>query len=155
MIEIGAPSLALLEDSNIRIHAFEKSWKKNPRSMPSHNPLLSDRTEDEDADEAVDEDADEAVAVAVVVENSPQKSANAVSTITFVSTAPYPGILLPIVPLYPTPDLVLISGHKVADRLSAKLIPFQKKEWRNCHSKMKAELISLPLTNSNHWSNSI
>jgi len=47
--------------------------------MPSHNPLLSDRTEDEDADMAV--------AVAMVVEDSPQKNASAVSTITSVSTA--------------------------------------------------------------------
>jgi len=47
--------------------------------MPSHDPLLSDRTEDEDADAAV--------AVAVVVEDFPLKNANAVSTITFVSTA--------------------------------------------------------------------
>ena len=66
---------ALLEDSNVGIHAFGKSRKKNLRSTHFHNPLLSDRTEDEDADEAV------------VVEDSPQKNANAVSTITSVSTA--------------------------------------------------------------------
>jgi len=115
--------------------------------MPSHDPLLSDRTEDEDVDVAV--------VVAVVVEDSPQKNASAVSTITFVSTAPYPDILLPIVLLYPILDLVPISDHKAADRLSDKSIPFQKKGWRNCHSKTQAKLVSLPLTNSNHWSNSI
>ena len=71
--------LALLEVSNAEIHAFGKSQKKSPRLMPSHDPLLSDRTEDEDADAAV--------AVAVVVEDFPLKNANAVSTITFVSTA--------------------------------------------------------------------
>jgi len=79
LIEIGVPSLALLEDSNARIHAFGKSRKKNLRSMPSHNPLLSDRTEDENADVVTAE--------AVVVEDSPRKNVNAVSTITSVSTA--------------------------------------------------------------------
>jgi len=54
--------LVLLEDSNVGIHAFGKSRKKNLRSMPSHDPLLSDRTEDGDGDVAV--------AVAVVVEDS-------------------------------------------------------------------------------------
>jgi len=47
--------------------------------MPSHDPLLSGRTEDEDADAAM--------AVVVVVEDSPQKNESAVSTITSVSTA--------------------------------------------------------------------
>jgi len=47
--------------------------------MPSHDPLLSDRTEDEDADVVA--------AKAVVVEDSPQKNVSAVSTITSVSTA--------------------------------------------------------------------
>jgi len=46
--------------------------------MHFHDPLLSDRTEDKDADAAV--------AMAVVVEDSPQKNASAVSTITSVST---------------------------------------------------------------------
>jgi len=74
-IGIGAPLLALLEDSNDKIHAFRKSRKKNLRSMLSHDLCLSDRTKDEDAD------------VAVVVEDSPQKNTSAVSTITSVSTA--------------------------------------------------------------------
>jgi len=43
--------------------------------MPSHDPLLSDRTEDEDAD------------VAVVKEDSLQRNVSAVSTITSVSIA--------------------------------------------------------------------
>jgi len=47
--------------------------------MPSHNPLLLDRTEDKDADVAV--------AVAVVVEDSLQKNASAISTIISVSIA--------------------------------------------------------------------
>jgi len=79
LIRIGAPSLVLLEDSNVGIHAFRKSRKKNPRSMPSHDPLLSDRTEDEDTDVAV--------AVAMVVEDSLQKNASAVSIITYISIA--------------------------------------------------------------------
>ena len=143
MVRIGTPLLVLLEDSNIGIHAFGKSQKKNLRSMPSHNPLLSDRTEDK------------VVVVAVVVEDSLWKNANAISIITFVSIAVYPDILLPIVPPYPILDLVPISDHKAADHLSDKSIPFQKKGWRNCHLRIKANLISLPLTNSNHWSNSI
>ena len=69
--------LAPLEDSNDGIDAFRKSQKKNLRSMPSHDPLLSDRTEVEDAD----------VAVAVVVEDSLRKNASAISTITSVSIA--------------------------------------------------------------------
>jgi len=71
--------LVLLEDSNIGTHASRKSQKKNPRSTPSHDPLLSDRVEDEDVDVAV--------AVAVVVEGSLRKNASAVSTITSVSIA--------------------------------------------------------------------
>jgi len=95
--------------------------------MPSHDPLLSDRTEDKDAD------------MAVVVEDSPQKNANTALTITFVSTALYLDILRPIVPPYPILDLAPILGHKAADYRSDKSIPFQKKGWRNCHSKTKAE----------------
>jgi len=113
--------------------------------MPSHDPLLSDRTEDKDAD----------VDMAMVMEDSLQKNANAVSTITFVSIAVYLDTSPPIVLPYPILDLVPTSDHKAADHLSDKLIPFQKKGWKNCHLKMKANLISLPLTNSNHWSNSI
>ena len=71
--------LVPLEDSNDRIHAFGKSRKKNLRSMPSHDLLLSDRTKDEDADVAV--------AMAVVMEDSLQKNASAVLTITSVSIA--------------------------------------------------------------------
>jgi len=71
--------LVPLEDSNDEIHAFGKSWKKNQRSMLSHDLRLSDRTEDKDADVAV--------VVATIVEGSPRKNASAVSTITSVSTA--------------------------------------------------------------------
>jgi len=70
LIRIGAPSRALLEDSDNRIHAFGKSWKKNLRSMPSHDPLLSDRTKDKDADMAE--------AVAMVVEDSLWKNTSAI-----------------------------------------------------------------------------
>jgi len=113
--------------------------------MPSHDPLLLDRTEDKD------KDAD----VAAVVEDSLRKNANAVSTITSVSIVAYPDISLSTVPHCQIHDLVPVSDHKAVDCPSDKSIPFQKKEWRNCHSKMKANLISLLLTNSNHWSNSI
>jgi len=147
LIRIGTPSLALLEDSNDGIHAFGKSRKKNLRSMPSHNPLLSDRTEDEDTDVAM--------AVAVVVEDSLRKNTNAVSTITSASTAAYPDTSLSTVPHCQIHNLVPVSNHKAADHPSNKLIPFQKKGWRNYHSKMKANLISLPLINLNPWSNSI
>jgi len=109
--------------------------------MPSHDPLLSDRTKDDDADAAM--------AMAMVVEDSLWKSANVISTITSVSIVAYPDILLSIVPHCQTLDLVPVSDHKAADLLSDKSIPFQKKGWRNCHSK-KAKLISLPLINSNH-----
>jgi len=108
-----------------------------------HNPLLSDRTKDKDAD------------VAVVVEDSPRKNTNAISTITSVSIVAYLDISLSTIPYCQIYDLVPVSDHKAADHLSDKLIPFQKKGWRNCHLKTKANLISLPLTNSNHWSNSI
>jgi len=47
--------------------------------MPSHDPLLSDRTEDEDTDVGV--------GVGVVVEDSLQKNASTVLTITSVSIA--------------------------------------------------------------------
>jgi len=126
-IRIGAPSPDLLEDSNDGIYAFRKSWKKNLRSMLSHNPLLSDRTKDKDAD------------MAVVVEDSLRKSANAVSTITSVSIAAYPDTLLLIVLHCQIHDLVPVSDHKAADRLSDKSIPFQKKGWRNCRLKTKVE----------------
>jgi len=145
LIRIGAPSRALLEDSDDRIHAFGKSQKKNLRSMPSHDPLLLDRTEDKDAD----------MAMAMVVEDSLRKNANAVSTITSVSIVAYPDISLSIALHCQTHDLVPVSDHKAADRLSNKSIPFQKKGWRNCHLKTKVNLISLLLTNSNHWSSSI
>jgi len=115
--------------------------------MPSHNPLLSDRTEDEDMDVAV--------AVAVVMEDSLQKNASVVSTITSASTVAHPDTSLSTAPHCQIHDLVPVSNHKAADCLSDKSIPFQKKGWRNCHSKMKVNLILLPLTKSNHWSNSI
>jgi len=127
--------LALLEDSNNRIHAFGKSWKKNLRSMPSHNPLLSDRTEDKDVDMAM--------AVAVVVEDSLWKNANAISTITSVSIVAYLDISLSTIPHCQIHDLVPVLDHKAADCPSDKSIPFQKKGWRNCHSKTKVKLILL------------
>jgi len=102
-----------------------------------------DRTEDKDAD------------AAVVVEDSLQKSANVISTINFVSIALPPDISPSIVLPYLILDLVPVSDHKAVDHLSDKSIPFQKKGWRNCHLKKKAKLISLPLINSSHWSNSI
>jgi len=104
--------LVLLEDSNVGIHAFGKSRKKNLRSMPSHDPLLSDRTEDEDAD------------VAVVVEDSLRKNANAASIITSVSIVAYPDTSLSTVPHCQIHDLVPVSDHKAADRLSNKSTPF-------------------------------
>jgi len=146
-IRIGALLLAPLEDSNDRIHTFRKSWKKNLRSMPSHDPLLSDRTKDED----MDVDAEEAV----VMEDSLWKNASAASTTTSVSTVAYPDISLSIVLLYQILDLVPVFDHKAADLPSDKSIPFQKKGWRNCHSKTKANLILPPSTNLNYWSNSI
>ena len=146
-IRIGAPSLVLLEDSDDRIHAFRKSWKKNLRSMPFHDPLLLDRTGEED----VDADAEEAA----VVGGSPQKNANTILTTNFVSIVANLDISLSIVPNCPITNLVPVSEHKAADPLSNKSNPFQKKGWRNCHLKMKAKLILLPLINSNHWSNSI
>jgi len=82
--------LALPEDSDDRIHAFGKSWKKNPRSMPSHDPLLLDRTEDEDVD----------VDVAMVVEDLLQKNANTASTTNFVSIVANPDILLSVKTYY-------------------------------------------------------
>jgi len=112
--------------------------------MPSHNPLLSDRTKDKDA----------ARAVAVVVEDSLWKNANTMLTTNFVSIVANPDISLSTVPHCQTLNLVPVSDHKAADLLSNKSIPFQKKGWRNCHLK-KAKLISLLLINSNHWSNSI
>jgi len=146
-IRTGAPLLALLEDSDDRIHAFRKSWKKNLRSMPSYDPLLLDRTKDKDTDA----DAEEAA----VMEDSPQKNASATLTTTFVFTMVYLDISPSIVPLCQILDQAPAFDHKTADLPSDKSIPFQKKEWRNFHSKMKAKLI-LPLsTNLNHWSNSI
>jgi len=143
LIRIGTPLLALLEDSNNGIHTFGKSQKKNLRLMPSHNPLLSDRTEDKDVD------------MAVVMEDSLRKNANAVLTITSVSIVAYPDTSLSTVLHCQIHDRVPVSDYKAADHLSDKSIPFQKKGWRNCHLKTKANLILLPLTNSNHWSNSI
>jgi len=116
-IGIGAPLLALLEDSDNRIHAFGKSWKKNLRSMPSHDPLLSDRTEDEDAD----------VDMAMVMEGLLQKNANTISTTNFVSIAANPDILLSIVLNCPITGLVPAFNRKAADLPSDKSIPFQKK----------------------------
>jgi len=147
LIRIGTPLLALLEDSDDRIHAFGKSWKKNLRSMPSYDPLLSDRTKDKDADV----DAEEAA----VVEDSPWKNASTASTTTFVFTAAYLDISPSIVLLCQILDQAPAFDHKAADLPFDKSIPFQKKEWRNFHLKMKAKLISPLSTNLNHWSNSI
>jgi len=115
--------------------------------MLSHDPLLSDRTKDKD----VDMDAEEAT----VMEDSLQKNANTVLTTNFVSIVANLDISLSIVLNCQTIDLVLAFDHKAADLLSDKLILFQKKEWKNSYSKMKVELISLLLTNLNHWSRSI
>jgi len=82
--------------------------------------------------------------MATVIEDSLRKNANAASTTTSVSTVAYPDISLSIVPPYQILNLVPVSDHKAMDLPSDKSIPFQKKEWRNCHSKMKANLISLP-----------
>jgi len=147
-IKIGTPLLVLLEDSNDRIHAFRKSWKKNLRSMPSHDPLLPDRTEDKDAD--VDVDVEEAA----VVEDSLRRSASTISTTTSASTVAYPDTSLSIVLHCQILDLVPAFNHKAADLPSDKSIPFQKKGWRNCRLKMKANLISLLLINLNLWSRS-
>ena len=115
--------------------------------MPSHDPLLSDRTEDEDADADVD--------MAAVVEDSPQKNANIVLITTSASTVAHPDTSLSIVPHYQILDQVPVSDHKAADLPSDKSTPFQKKGWRNYCLKTKVNLI-LPLsTNLNHWSNSI
>jgi len=84
--------------------------------MPSHNPLLLDRTKDED----MDADAEEAV----VVEGSLQKNANTGSTTNFVSIVANLDISLSIVPNCPITDLVPVSDHKAADLPSNKLIPF-------------------------------
>ena len=138
--------LALLEDSDDRTHALEKSWKKNLRSMPSHDPLLLDRTEDKDADA----DAEEAM----VMGDSLQNNANSASTTTSVSTVANLDTSLSIVLNCQIIDLVLAFNHKAADLLSDKSIPFQKKGWRNFHLKRKAKLISPLLTNLNHWSRS-
>ena len=93
--------------------------------------------------------------VAMVVEDSLWKNTNAVSTITSVSIVAYPDTSLSTIPHCQIHNLVPVSDHKAADLPSNKSIPFQKKGWRNCHSKTKAKLISLLLINSNHWSNSI
>jgi len=143
-IRTGTPSQALPEDSDNRIYAFEKSQKKNLRSMPSHDPLLLDRTEDEDAD----------VEEAAVMENLLWNNASSALTINFVSTVANPDTLLSIVLNCQIIDLVLAFDHKVVDPPSNKLIPFQKKGWKNFHSKKKAKLISPLSTNLNHWSRS-
>jgi len=104
--------------------------------MPSHNPLLLDRTEGKDAD--ADED------VVVVVEDSPQKNTNVILTTTSVSIVAYPDTLLSIVPHYQILNLVPAFDHKAVDLPSDKSIPFQKKGWRNCRLKTKVNLISLP-----------
>ena len=110
--------------------------------MLCHDPLLLDRTKDEDVD------AEEAA----VVEDSLQNNASSESTTNFVSIVANPDISLSIVPNCQIIDLVLAFDHKAADLPSNKSIPFQKKGWRKFHLKMKAKLISPPLTNLNHWS---
>ena len=55
-----------------------------------------------------------------------------------------PDTSLSIVPNCQITDLVLAFNYKAADLLSDKSIPFQKKGWRNFHSKMRAKLISPP-----------
>jgi len=114
--------------------------------MLFHNLLLLDRTEDEDADADTEE--------ATVMEDSLQKNASATSTTTSVFTMAYLDISPSIVLLCQILNLVLAFDYKAADLLSNKLIPFQKKGWRNFHLKMKAKLILPPSTNLNHWSRS-
>jgi len=143
-IKTGVPLLALLGVLEDRIHASKKSQKKNPRSMHSHNPLLSDRTEDKNAD----------MEEAMVVDDSLQNNASSALTTTFASIVVYLDTLLSIVLNYQIIDLVLAFDHKAADLPSDKLIPFQKKGCRNSCSKMKAKLILPLLTNLNHWSRS-
>jgi len=112
--------------------------------MLSHNHLHSDRTEDKDADM----DAEEAA----VMEDSLWNNKSSKSTTNSVFTVANPDTLLSIVLNYQIINLVLAFNHKAADLPSDKLIPFQKKGWRNFHLKRKEKLISPPLTNSNHWS---
>jgi len=114
--------------------------------MLSHDPLLSDRTKDEDTDADVEE--------AVVMEDSLRKNRNSISTINFVSIAANQDISLSIVPNCQIIDLVLAFDHKVADLPSDKSILFQKKGWKNFRLKKTARLILPPSTNSNHWSRS-
>jgi len=114
--------------------------------MPSHDLLLSDRTKDKD----VDTDTEEAV----VVEDSLRNNTSSTSITTSVSTVANLDTLLSIVLNCQIINLVLAFNHKAADLPSDKSIPFQKKGWRNFHSKMKAKLILPPLTNLNYWSRS-
>jgi len=80
--------------------------------MLFHNPLLLDRTKDEDTDA----DAEEAV----VVEDSLQKNANAILTTIFVFTVAYPDISLSTILHCQILDLVPAFSHKAADLLSNK-----------------------------------
>jgi len=116
--------------------------------MPSHDPLLSDRTEDKVTD--TDKDVEEAMDVA----DLPQKNNNIALITTSACTAAKEDISRSIVWHYQITNLVLAFDHKAADLPSDRSIPFQKKGWRNSHSKMKAELTSPPSTNLNHWSRS-
>jgi len=115
-IRTGIPLLALPGVSEDRIHASEKPWKKNLRSMPSRDLLLSDRTKDKD----VDADTEEAM----VVEDSLQNNTSSTSTTTSVFTVAYLDILPSIVLLCQILDLVPAFDHKAADLPSDKLIPF-------------------------------
>jgi len=142
-IRIGAPLLALLEDSDNRTHAFKKSQKKNLRSMLSHDPLHLDRTKDKDVDVDVEE--------AMVVEDSLWNNASSALTTTSASTVANLDTSLSIVLNCQIINLVLAFDHKAADLPSDKSIPFQKKGWKNFHLKMKAKLILPLLTSLNHW----
>jgi len=134
--------LALLGASDVRIHAFEKSWKKNLRSMLYHDPLLLDRTKDKDKDTDVEEAADMA--------DSLRNNKNIALTTTSASTVANLDILLSIVLNCQTTDLVLAFNHRTVDLPSNRSIPFQKKGSTNFHLKMKAELTLPLLTILNH-----
>jgi len=114
LIKTCVPLLDLQEVLDDRTHAFEKSQKKNLRSMLYHNPLLSDRTEDEDkgADVDVEEVTD--------VENSLRNNDNTTLTTNSVFTIANPDISLSIVPNCQTINLVLAFNHKVVDLPSGK-----------------------------------
>ena len=78
---------------------------------------------------------------AVAVEDYPQKKGNVALSLIFASTVRNQdtmpqNVLRHQIDAPETPDIESLNwtAHR-----SARLIPFQKKEWRNFRSKMKAE----------------